>query len=85
MGGQGDSALIIDESAHVKSGKSSVGVARQYCGTLGKVENCQVGVYAALCCGPSVVLTDARLYLPQEWVEDAARCEAAGLAESRAR
>ncbi len=82
LGGDRDSAMIFDESAHVKSGKCSAGVARQYCGRLGKVENCPVGVYAALCCRQSVVLTDARLYLPQEWVAEVSRCETAGIPEA---
>lgn len=79
LGGDRDSAMIFDESAHVKSGSCSAGVSRQYCGRLGKIENCQVGVYAALSCRASVVLTDVRLYLPQAWVKDAERCQAAGI------
>ena len=56
--------LILDESAVKKSGNCSVGVARQYCGNLGKVENCQVGVFLAYMKGDNRTLIDSRLYLP---------------------
>ena len=71
--------LIIDESSHVKRGDKSVGVARQYCGRLGKVENCQVGVYAFLSAGSRATLVDFRLYLPQSWIKDKKRCDQAGI------
>ena len=77
LGGTADSALLIDESGITKKGKKSVGVARQWNGRLGKVDNCQVGVYAALSRGRFSTLIDERLYLPREWVEDKARCAAA--------
>ena len=67
--------LIVDESGHSKKGNSSVGVARQYNGRLGKVDNCQVGVFAALAAGARVTLLEGRLYLPEVWCEDAARCD----------
>jgi len=57
-----------------KSGDSSVGVSRQYCGNLGKVENCQVGVFLAYSKGNKRTLIDFRLYLPENWVEDKERC-----------
>ena len=60
LGGHADSALLIDESRCPKKGTRSVGVARQWCGQLGKVENCQVGVFAALSRGPEVTLIDGR-------------------------
>lgn len=69
--------VYIDESAIKKQGKHSVGVARQWNGRLGKVDNSQVGVFAALGRGHRVNLVDARLHLPQEWTEDAKRCKAA--------
>lgn len=72
---------IIDESAHLKSGTHSVGVARQYAGVIGKVDNCQVGVYASLCTGNRSCLVDERLYLPREWVEDKERCRKAKIPE----
>jgi len=71
--------LLLDESGWEKSGKKSVGVARQYIGQVGKVANGQVGVFAALCNGEQVGLLQGRLYLPQEWVDDKARCTKAGI------
>ena len=79
LGGTGDSALYLDESAFKKSGAHSVGVARQWNGRLGKIENSQVGVFAALGKGERVGLIDARLYLPQAWSEDGRRCAQAGI------
>ena len=79
LGGSPDSALVIDESSLPKKGRKSVGVARQWCGRLGKVDNCQVGVYASLVLGSSVTLADYRLYLPQEWIDDRKRCKSAGV------
>jgi SRSO17 transposase len=79
LGGQTRSMLLIDESAHGKKGDKSAGVARQYNGRLGKTDNCQVGVYSALALGPRVTLTGSRLYLPEAWVKDRARCLAAGI------
>ena len=63
----------------MKKGKDSVGVARQWCGRLGKVENCQVGVFAVLCHGQRHIPLDARLYLPKEWTQDRGRCRKAGI------
>ena len=57
--------FLIDESAHTKKGTKSVGVARQYSGQLGKVDNCQVGVYGALSADKYCSLIDGRLYLPE--------------------
>ena len=74
-----DVGYIIDESAHLKKGKHSVGVARQYAGVIGKVDNCQVGVYTSLVWQTRTSLMNARLYLPECWTEDAARCEKAGI------
>ena len=71
--------LILDESAHLKKGTHSVGVARQYAGIAGKVENCQVGVYASLVWNSHSTLIDERLYLPQAWTADPKRCEKAGI------
>jgi len=76
-----EGGIVLDESGIVKQGKKSVGVARQYCGTLGKVENCQVGVYLAYTNGEEATLIDKRLYLPQEWTDDADRCKEAGVPE----
>ena len=82
LGGDPDSCLLIDESGFVKKGKDSAGVARQWCGRLGKLENCQVGVFATLCRGERRVPIDARLYLPQEWVKDRRRCRKAGIPDA---
>jgi SRSO17 transposase len=79
LGGHTDSALLIDESGCPKKGTQSVGVARQWCGPLGKVENGQVGVFAALSRGTEATWIDGRLFLPEDWIGDAARCQAAGL------
>jgi len=84
LGGRPDSGLIIDESGCPKKGKHSVGVARPWCGQLGKVENCQVGVFAALGRGAEATLIDERLFLPEQWTADPERCQAAGIpAEQR--
>ncbi len=71
--------FIIDESSHLKKGKHSVGVSRQYAGTIGKVDNCRVGVHASLCSGKRSSLVDGRLFLPKEWIEDEARSKQAGI------
>jgi SRSO17 transposase len=59
--------LIFDESGFVKKGQASVGVARQYCGSVGKVDNCQVGVFAAYASAKGYALVDQRLFLPESW------------------
>ena len=69
--------LILDETSFPKSGPHSVGVARQYCGALGKVANCQVAVTAALWTGRRAWPLGALLYVPDEWTRDPARCAAA--------
>ena len=79
LGGHRNSCLLIDESGFRKSGKHSVGVDRQWCGRWGKVDNCQVGVFAALGRGNRATLVDEQLYLPARWVEDPARCRRAGI------
>lgn len=81
LGGQEHSMLLIDESGQGKKGTKSVGVARQYNGRLGKTDNCQVGVYSVLALGTRATLVGCRLYLPEEWVNDPARCLAAGVPE----
>src|SRR5438552_5462898 len=65
--GEPDGVLIIDETGFAKKGQDSVGVARQYCGSLGKVENCQVGVFAAYASRQGYALVDKRLFLPEAW------------------
>ncbi len=79
LGSSADTALLIDESGFEKKGKHSVGVARQWNGRRGKVDNCQVGVFASLCRGRHSTLIDARLYLPEEWTNDKRRCRQAAI------
>lgn len=74
LGGHQDSILILDESGFSKKGEHSAGVGRQWNGRLGKVDNCQVGVFLGLCRGIGVALIAARLYLPKTWTSDAKRC-----------
>jgi SRSO17 transposase len=68
--GRPDGVLVLDPSAIAKSGKNSVGVARQWCGRLGKVDNCQVGIYLGYASEVEHTLVDLRLYLPKEWIKD---------------
>lgn len=77
--GEDDGVLVFDPSAFPKSGKQSVGVARQWCGRLGKVDNCQVGVYLAYVSGKGHAIVDGDLYLPKEWTNDKARMKKAGI------
>lgn len=65
-----DAAIIFDESGFIKKGDDSIGVGRQYCGTIGKVENCQVGVFAAYVSCHGYSLIDKRLYVPERWYSD---------------
>jgi SRSO17 transposase len=65
--GDPEGVLMFDESGFVKKGKDSAGVARQYCGTLGKVENSPVGVFAAYASRPGYALVDKRLFMPEHW------------------
>lgn len=83
--GDPDGVLVFDPSAVAKSGKASVGVARQWCGRLGKVENCQVGIYLGYVSRHEHALVDRRLYLPQEWTDDKPRCRQAGVPQDRLR
>jgi SRSO17 transposase len=68
--GAPDGVLMFDETGFIKKGKDSVGVARQYCGTLGKVEHCQVGVCAGYASRQGYALVDKRLFLPEVWWTD---------------
>jgi len=82
LGGKETSALIIDESSFPKQGDRSVGVARQWTGRLGKVDNCQVAVFGVLTDDQRHTPVDMRLYLPGVWTDDPVRCEKAGVPES---
>jgi SRSO17 transposase len=77
--GEPTGVLVFDPSAFVKQGKKSVGVARQWCGRLGKVENCQVGVFLGYVSHTGHALVDSRLYLPKEWTRDRKRMNEAGV------
>jgi SRSO17 transposase len=71
--GDPDGVLVVDETGFLKKGTQSVGVARQYSGTAGRIENCQVGVFLAYASRFGQALIDRRLYLPESWTKDAAR------------
>jgi SRSO17 transposase len=77
--GQARCFWIIDDTSYRKWGKHSVGVARQYCGHLGKTENCQVAVSLTLATEEGSLPLNYRLYLPQEWTRNKKRCQAAGV------
>jgi SRSO17 transposase len=68
-----DGVVVIDPSAFPKKGTESCGVARQWCGRLGKIDNCQVGVFLAYATAAGYAPLDRRLYLPEDWANDAAR------------
>ena len=79
-----DAVGVIDETGFLKKGTHSAGVARQYSGTAGRVENCQMGVFLAYASRYGQTLLDRELYLPAAWTSDRARCERAGIPEDRA-
>ncbi len=79
IGGKNDSCLIIDETGIPKKGDKSVGVDRQWCGQLGKIENCQTGVFTILGFKKHAVPVGYRLFLPKSWVKDEKRCLEAGI------
>lgn len=70
---------IIDERSQAKKGKHSVGVGRQYCGSTGKIDNCQTGVYSVLTTPSMTLPSNFRLFIPQEWIADKKRCRQVGL------
>jgi SRSO17 transposase len=77
--GRPDAVLVFDPSAFAKKGDASVGVQRQWCGRLGKVDNCQVGVYLGYVSDADHALVDFRLYLPRQWAKDCKRRKKAGV------
>jgi SRSO17 transposase len=77
--GQDDGVLVFDPSAFPKQGKESVGVQRQWCGRLGKIDNCQVGIYLGYVSRSEHALVDVRLYLPKEWARRKRRRQKAGV------
>src|SRR4029079_11092145 len=74
-----EAVVIVDETGFLKKGTKSAGVARQYSGTAGRIENCRIGVFLAYASGKGHALIDRELYLPKEWHEDPARRQAAGI------
>ena len=79
--GERDGVIVFDPSGVLKQGKASVGVARQWCGRAGKVDNCQVAIYMGYVSRKEHALVDTRLYLPKEWTKDKKRRKTAGVPE----
>jgi SRSO17 transposase len=71
--------LVVDETGFLKKGSKSAGVGRQYSGTAGRIENCQIGVFLAYATAAGRTFIDRELYLPRAWLEDRARCAEAGI------
>jgi len=80
--GDQEAILVIDETSFRKRGKKSAGVKQQYCGTTGRVENCQVGVFLSYVSSKGHTLIDRELYLPKEWIDDPGRRREAGIPEA---
>jgi SRSO17 transposase len=80
--GSRDGILIVDETGFLKKGRHSAGVQRQYSGTAGRVENCQLGVFLAYASSMGHALIDRALYLPTSWTDDRERCQAAGIPDT---
>jgi SRSO17 transposase len=80
--GEPDGVIVFDPSAFPKKGNKSVGVGKQWCGRLGKVENCQVGIYMAYVTRKEHTLVNTRLYLPKDWANDRGRRKEAGVPKS---
>ena len=79
--GEPDGVLIADDTGFLKKGTRSAGVQRQYSGTAGRTENCQVGVFLAYASRFGHAMIDRELYVPRSWAEDPERCRAAGIPE----
>src|SRR4051812_8090054 len=79
--GDADGVLVVDETGFLKKGEHSVGVARQYSGTAGRIENCQIGVFLAYASRYGQALIDRRLYLPEAWAQDDSKRTKAGVPE----
>ena len=80
--GEPDGVIVFDPSAFPKKGTKSVGVAKQWCGRLGEVESCQVGIYMGYVTRIEHAIVDVRLYLPKEWAKDRASRKEAGVPKS---
>src|SRR5437763_2958006 len=81
LGDEG-AVLVVDETGFLKKGSKSAGVGRQYSGTAGRIENCQIGVFLAYATPAGRTFLDRELYLPKEWAADAARREEAAVPET---
>ncbi|HLI76408.1 MAG TPA: IS701 family transposase [Acidobacteriaceae bacterium] len=80
--GHSNGVLVVDETGFLKKGTKSVGVARQYSGAAGRIENCQIGVFLGYVTAKGRALLDRELYLPKEWTDDALRCKEAGVPDA---
>ena len=80
--GDTNAVLVVDETGFLKKGTKSAGVARQYSGTAGRVENCQIGVFLAYATAAGRTFIDRELYLPKAWTEDRDRCTEAGVPDA---
>jgi SRSO17 transposase len=81
--GEPQAVLVLDETGFLKKGQHSAGVARQYSGTAGRIENCQIGVFLAYASSQGHALLDCALYLPKDWTNDRERCKSAGVPEKQ--
>nr|WP_231738429.1 IS701 family transposase [Kocuria polaris] len=81
--GDPDGVLVVDETGFLKKGTRSAGVARQYSGTAGRTENCQIGVFLTYATALGRTFLDRELYLPKAWTDDRPRCAAAGIPDER--
>ncbi|SDL16269.1 SRSO17 transposase [Cryobacterium psychrotolerans] len=81
--GAAEGVLIVDETGFLKKGKRSAGVARQYSGTAGRIENSQIGVFLTYSTTAGRTFLDRELYLPKAWADDRERCDAAGIPADR--
>jgi SRSO17 transposase len=80
--GDEDGVLVVDETGFLKQGKMSCGVKRQYSGTAGRIENCQIGVFLTYASEKGHAPIDRRLYIPEDWFADPERCRKAGIPET---
>ena len=81
--GESQAVLVIDETGCLKKGQHSAGVARQYSGTAGRMENCQIGVFLTYASTQGHALLDRERYRPKEWTNDPERCQGAGMPARR--
>lgn len=80
--GTHDGVLIVDETGFLKKGTKSAGVQRQYSGTAGRIENCQIGVFLAYATARGHAFVDRALYVPESWIRDRSRCREAGIPDA---